>query len=158
MFAVVFSMNRALVCPTSDIERGFQVFSWYDTEGNHFIPREQLKPVLEHLNLCSDDEFVKFMCQELDPDGMGLILYNKFQEAFFSGEKLHSPPDTFNLYHYNGLLASNPDKKVRYAKGYATRQETLVNFNAANDLTACLCTKWPNIELQWEKGFTPSLN
>ena len=100
------------MCPASEIERGHQVFSWYDTEGNNFIQRDQLKSVLQHIGLCTDDDFIKFMCQELDPDNLGLILYSKFQEAFFSGEQLHSAPDTFTLYHYNGLLASNHDKKV----------------------------------------------
>ncbi|KAA0194018.1 hypothetical protein HAZT_HAZT004174 [Hyalella azteca] len=89
---------------------------------------------------------------------MGVILYHKFQDAFFSGQELHPPPDTFTLFHYNGLPASNPDKKVQYAKGYVTRQETLVPFDSLHDLTACLSSKWPNIELQWEANFKPSMN
>ncbi|KAF2368839.1 protein of unknown function DUF4205 [Trinorchestia longiramus] len=155
---VVFSLQRELVCPASEIERGHQVFSWYDTEGNGFIQQSQLMPVLQHLGLCTDEQFVKFMCEELDPDNMGVILYHKFQDAFFSGEQLHTAPDTFTLFHYNGLPASNPEKKVQYAKGFVTRQESHVQFSSVQDLTACLSTKWPNIELQWEDNFKPSMN
>ena len=42
--------------PDSEVERAKQVFSWYDTEGNHFIQAEKLKDVLEKLNLCTDDD------------------------------------------------------------------------------------------------------
>lgn len=53
------------------------------------------------------------MLSELDPDRMGVILYHRFVEAFSNSDQSYSPPDTFLLYHYNGLESSCPQNKVR---------------------------------------------
>lgn len=55
---------------------------------------------------------IKFMMNELDPDNIGVILYHKFVEAFFTPEQSYTPPDTFIVYHYNGLESSCPMGKV----------------------------------------------
>lgn len=52
------------------------------------------------------------MMNELDPDNIGVILYHKFVEAFFTPEQSYTPPDTFIVYHYNGLESSCPMGKV----------------------------------------------
>ncbi|XP_064077855.1 ubiquitin carboxyl-terminal hydrolase MINDY-3-like [Macrobrachium nipponense] len=155
---VLFSWCKKLVTPDSEVERAKQVFSWYDTEGNRFIQREKLKDVLGKLDLCTDDDFVQFMMMELDPDNMGVILYHKFVETFFSPEQAYSPPDTFLVYHYNGLESSCPSNKIAYAEGRVTIQESHVGFALSNnEFLSCLTTKWPNIDIQWST-FTPSLN
>ncbi|XP_042878766.1 ubiquitin carboxyl-terminal hydrolase MINDY-3 homolog [Penaeus japonicus] len=155
---VLFSWSKKLVTPDSEVERAKQVFSWYDTEGNRFIQKEKLKDVLEKLNMCTDDDFIKFMMNELDPDNIGVILYHKFVEAFFTPEQSYTPPDTFIVYHYNGLESSCPLGKIAYAEGCVTLQESHVGYTPANsEFLTCLMTKWPNLDIQWS-SFTPSLN
>ncbi|XP_045604186.1 ubiquitin carboxyl-terminal hydrolase MINDY-3-like isoform X2 [Procambarus clarkii] len=156
--SVLFSWCKKLVTPDSEVERAKQVFSWYDTEGNRFIQGEKLKDVLEKLNLCTDDDFIQFMMLELDPDNMGVILYHKFVETFFTPDQSYTPPDTFAVYHYNGLESSCPLNKIQYAEGCVTLQESHVGFSASNsEFLTCLATKWPNLDIQWS-NFTPSLN
>lgn len=156
--SVVFSWCKKLVTPDSEVERAKQVFSWYDTEGNHFIQAEKLKDVLEKLNLCTDDDFIQFLMTELDPDSMGVILYHKFIETLFTPDQSYSPPDTFLIHHYNGLESSCPVNKIQYAEGRVTLQESHVGFTSGNcEFLSCLATKWPNVDVQWST-FTPSLN
>ncbi|XP_071527480.1 ubiquitin carboxyl-terminal hydrolase MINDY-3 homolog isoform X2 [Panulirus ornatus] len=155
---ILFSWCKKLVTPDSEVERAKQVFSWYDTEGNRFIQGEKLKDVLEKLNLCTDEDFIRFMMVELDPDNMGVILYHKFVETFFTPDQSYNPPDTFAIYHYNGLESSCPLNKIQYAEGCVTLQESHVGFSASNsEFLTCLATKWPNLDVQWS-NFTPSLN
>lgn len=54
---------------------------------------------------------VNIMRKKLDPENLGIILLNEFMEEFFQREE-SSTPDTFTLYHYNGLTRSNIDGKV----------------------------------------------
>ncbi|CAL4138045.1 unnamed protein product [Meganyctiphanes norvegica] len=156
---VLFSWSKNLVTPDSEVERAKQVFSWYDTEGNHFIPRDKLKEVLEKLNLCTDDDFIQFMCKELDPENMGVILYHKFVEAFFTPDESYKPPDTFTVYHYNGLESSCPQNKIQFAEICVTLQESHVGFSPSNnsEFLSCLTTKWPNLDVIFN-DFIPSLN
>ncbi|KAK4304286.1 hypothetical protein Pmani_023759 [Petrolisthes manimaculis] len=156
--SVVFSWCERLVTPENEVERAKQVFGWYDTEGNRFIQADHLKPILATLDLCTDDDYVQFMLSELDPDRMGVILYHRFVEAFSNSDQSYSPPDTFLLYHYNGLESSCPQNKIQYAEGRVTLQESHVGFTSSQcDVLSCLGTKWPNIDIQWS-SFTPSLN
>lgn len=156
---VLFSWSKNLVTPDCEVERAKQVFSWYDTEGNNFIPRDKLKEVLEKLNLCTDDDFIQFMCKELDPESMGVILYHKFVEAFFTPDESYKPPDTFTVFHYNGLESSCPQNKIQFAEICVTLQESHVRFSPSNnsEFLSCLTTKWPNLDVIFN-DFVPSLN
>ena len=52
------------------------------------------------------------MKRKLDPEGLGIILLNAFMDEFFPEKPL--TPDTFILYHYNGLARSCFENKVRF--------------------------------------------
>lgn len=47
----------------------------------------------------------------MDADNLGIILLSAFMDEFFP-EETPSVPDTFNLFHYNGLARSCPNNKV----------------------------------------------
>jgi hypothetical protein len=51
------------------------------------------------------------MRKKLDAENLGIILLGIFMEEFFPKEK-RSTPDTFPLFHYNGLPRSCPTGKV----------------------------------------------
>lgn len=53
------------------------------------------------------------MEKRLDSENLGIILLKDFMDEFFPEEK-RSTPDTFTVWHYNGLAKSSPDNKVRY--------------------------------------------
>lgn len=53
------------------------------------------------------------MVKKLDGEGIGIILLSAFMKEFYPDEK-PSTPDTFILYHYNGLARSCFDNKVRF--------------------------------------------
>lgn len=54
---------------------------------------------------------VDIMKKKLDSENLGIILLPAFMEEFFPEETVNIP-DTFTLYHYNGLIRSCPNKKV----------------------------------------------
>lgn len=51
------------------------------------------------------------MKKKLDSENLGIILLPAFMDEFFPEETVNIP-DTFTLYHYNGLIRSCPNKKV----------------------------------------------
>lgn len=51
------------------------------------------------------------MEKRLDSENLGIILLKDFMDEFFPEEK-RSTPDTFTVWHYNGLAKSSPDNKV----------------------------------------------
>lgn len=51
------------------------------------------------------------MKKKLDADCLGIILLSAFMDEFFPEETV-SVPDTFTLFHYNGLPRSCPNNKV----------------------------------------------
>ncbi|KAB7495713.1 hypothetical protein Anas_06342 [Armadillidium nasatum] len=155
---VLYSWNQALITPDTECERAKQVLSWFDADGNKFLPRTQLKDVLSKLNLCTDEDFVEFMCKELDPESTGVILFHKFLETFYNSDQSYSPPDVFHVYHYNGLESSCPDNKIKYAEGIVTLQEGNIEYsNHGSEILSCLRTKWGNIDIVWT-NFHPTLN
>lgn len=155
---VLFSFESQLVRPETPQEIARRVFKTFDPEGNNFIPNAVLGDVLKKLDLVSEPEYVNIMTKKLDPENLGIILLNAFLEEFFPEEK--SPmPDTFIVYHYNGLARSCPEGKVVYQEGQAVLLECDIQcVLESNPMLTCLQTKWPNIELQWVNGITPSLN
>ena len=65
-----------------------------------------------YFNYDSFENFsVEIMTKKLDAENLGIILLNAFMEEFFPEEK-QSTPDTFTLFHYNGLPRSCPDGRV----------------------------------------------
>jgi ubiquitin carboxyl-terminal hydrolase MINDY-3/4 len=125
-----------------------------------FISSAVLQDVLSDLGLESDPEYVEIMRKKLDLDGTSIILLNDFMYEFFPDDK-KSTPDTFDLYHYNGIPNSNEDHKVRYSVGKAILLESHIMdmmCNQSNALLTCLQTKWPNIEINWNQQRVPSIN
>ncbi|XP_055684350.1 ubiquitin carboxyl-terminal hydrolase MINDY-3 homolog [Lutzomyia longipalpis] len=156
--SVLFSTEKRLVSPETPSEIARRVFKSYDPEGNNFIPSVVLQDVLCTLDLVSDKEYVDLMRSKLDPENLGIILLNGFMDEFFPQEK-RSMPDTFVLWHYNGIPGSNYGSKVKYSKGVAILLESDLKLmcNISNPMLMCLQTKWPNIEVNWQDR-TPSLN
>lgn len=98
------------------------------------------------------------MKKKLDRHNDGIILLTAFLDEFFSYEP-RTCPDTFILYHYNGLPRSNPENKVKYHRGQAILLESSVESICDSDpMLTALQTKWPNIEIQWDPPQKPSLN
>lgn len=94
----------------------------------------------------------------MDSENLGIILLASFMDEFFP-EEPQTCPDTFVIYHYNGLRRSNVDNKVRYHKGQCVLLEcNIKSILDSNPMLTVLQTKWPNIEVQWDMGRTPSLN
>uniref|UniRef100_A0A1L8DAV1 Ubiquitin carboxyl-terminal hydrolase MINDY n=1 Tax=Nyssomyia neivai TaxID=330878 RepID=A0A1L8DAV1_9DIPT len=156
--SVLFSTEKRLVSPETPSEIARRVFKSYDPDGNNFIPSVVLQDVLCTLDLVSDKEYVDIMRSKLDPENLGIILLNGFMDEFFPQEK-RSMPDTFVLWHYNGIPGSNNGNKVKYSRGVAILLESDLKLmcNISNPMLMCLQTKWPNIEVNWQER-TPSLN
>ncbi|XP_020281117.1 ubiquitin carboxyl-terminal hydrolase FAM188A homolog isoform X2 [Pseudomyrmex gracilis] len=154
----VGGLKKRLVSPETPAEQARRVFRRFDPEGNNFIPSNLLKDVLAELGLVADTEYVDIIRKKLDNENLGIILLNSFMDEFFPEEQC-TCPDTFVLYHYNGLQRSNPDNKVKYHKGQAVLLECTVKcIMDSNPMLTVLQTKWPRIEIQWDIGRNPSLN
>uniref|UniRef100_A0A1B6M376 Ubiquitin carboxyl-terminal hydrolase MINDY n=2 Tax=Graphocephala atropunctata TaxID=36148 RepID=A0A1B6M376_9HEMI len=155
---VLFSLEKQLVNAETPTEVARRVFKSFDPEGNNFISSDLLQDVLSMLNLVSDPEYVEIMKKKLDADNLGIILLSAFMDEFFPEETI-SVPDTFTLYHYNGLPRSCPNNKVVYQEGSAVLLECNMKCVLdSNPMLTCLQTKWPSIEVRWHSALTPSLN
>jgi hypothetical protein len=101
---------------------------------------------------------VEIMKKKLDTHNDGIILITAFMYEFFP-EEPRIYPDTFVLYHYNGLLRSNIDNCVKYHRGQAILLESIVeSILDSNPMLTVLQTKWPSIEIQWDVDHNPSIN
>nr|KAF6431861.1 MINDY lysine 48 deubiquitinase 3 [Rousettus aegyptiacus] len=71
-----------------------------------------------------------------------------------------SGPESFTVYHYNGLKQSNHSEKVMYVEGTAVIMGFEDPMLQTDDtpIKRCLQTKWPYIELLWTTDRSPSLN
>lgn len=155
---VLFSTNMNLVSPETQGEIARRVFHTYDPEGNNFIASLLLEDVMRTLGLFADTEYVDIMKRKLDPETLGVILLNDFMDEFFPNEKFGGP-DTFTLFHYNGLPRSSSTRKVKYQEGNAILLESdLRCLSDDNMILTCMQTKWPNVDVQWINGFVPSIN
>jgi ubiquitin carboxyl-terminal hydrolase MINDY-3/4 len=156
---VLFSNEKSLVSPETPAENARRIFAHYDTENTGFISSAVLQDVMSALGLESDPDYVEIMRKKLDPDSTSIILLSDFMYEFFPEDK-KSTPDTFNLFHYNGILSSNDNHKVRYSQGNAILLEshTTEMFSMSNQMLTVLQTKWPNIEVNWLQDRVPSLN
>lgn len=124
-----------------------------------FISSAVLQDVMSALNLESDPEYVEIMRKKLDADSTSIILLSDFMYEFFPEDK-RSTPDTFELFHYNGIPSSNDNHSVRYNSGQAILLESHTSdmYNLSNPMLTVLQSKWPNIEINWRQDRIPSLN
>jgi len=155
---VLFSFDQNLVSKETQADIARRTFKLFDQDGNNFISTQSLKPLLEKLDLVSDDEYVNLMSLKLDSEGLGIILMPSFMEEFFSEQETRTP-DVFMVFHYNGQPRSNSNSKVTYIEGNAIIQESdVICISEDNNLQSCLQSKWPCIEIQWKGNVTPSIN
>ncbi|XP_078394581.1 ubiquitin carboxyl-terminal hydrolase MINDY-3 isoform X2 [Cetorhinus maximus] len=159
MESLRYCKEMSLVAPESPWEQARRVFQTYDPEDNGFIPDTMLEDVMKALDLVSDPEYVNIMKSKLDPEGLGIILLGTFLQEFFP-EQESTIPDSFTVYHYNGLKQSNHSEKVMYVEGTAVVmgfEDPMVRTDDT-PIKRCLQTKWPYIELMWNTDRSPSLN
>ncbi|ELK35933.1 Protein FAM188A [Myotis davidii] len=151
--------DMALVAPEAPSEQARRVFQTYDPEDNGFIPDSLLEDVMKALDLVSDPEYINLMKNKLDPEGLGIILLGPFLQEFFPDQG-SSGPESFTVYHYNGLKQSNYNEKVMYVEGTAVIMGFEDPMLQTDDtpIKRCLQTKWPYIELLWTTDRSPSLN
>ncbi|XP_031432961.1 ubiquitin carboxyl-terminal hydrolase MINDY-3 [Clupea harengus] len=156
---VFFTKELALVAPESPSEQARRVFQTYDPEDNGFIPDTLLEDVMKALDLVSEPEYVNLMKGKLDPESLGIVLLGSFLMEFFP-EQDSGTPDSFPVYHYNGLKQSNYSEKVCYVEGTTLVlgfEDPMVRTDDT-PVKRCLQTKWPYIELLWSTERSPSLN
>ncbi|XP_029444682.1 ubiquitin carboxyl-terminal hydrolase MINDY-3 [Rhinatrema bivittatum] len=153
-----FAKEMALVAPEAPSEQARRVFQAYDPEDNGFIPDTLLEDVMKTLDLVSEPEYVNLMKIKLDPEGLGIILLNPFLQEFFP-EQDSRVPESFTVYHYNGLKQSNYNEKVMYVEGTAVMgfEDPMLQTDDT-PVKRCLQTKWPYVELLWATDRPPSLN
>ncbi|OCT75655.1 hypothetical protein XELAEV_18030839mg, partial [Xenopus laevis] len=155
---VFFAKEMALVAPETPSEQARRVFQTYDPEDNGFIPDALLEDVMKALDLVSDTEYVNLMKTKLDPEGLGIILLGPFLVEFFL-EQSSKVPESFTVYHYNGLRQSNHNEKVAYTEGTAVMGFKDPRLQTDDTpVKHCLQTKWPFVELLWSTDRPPSLN
>ncbi|XP_073703311.1 ubiquitin carboxyl-terminal hydrolase MINDY-3 isoform X2 [Garra rufa] len=157
--SVFFTKEMALVAPESPSEQARRVFQTFDPEDNGFIPDTLLEDVMKALDLVSEPDYVNLMKSKLDPEGLGIILLGQFLQEFFPDQD-SVIPDSFPVYHYNGLKQSNHNEKVSYVEGTALVmgfEDPMVRTDDT-PVKRCLQTKWPYIELLWTTERSPSLN
>ncbi|KAJ8411666.1 hypothetical protein AAFF_G00164740 [Aldrovandia affinis] len=157
--SVFFAKEMALVAPESPSEQARRVFQTFDPEDNGFISDTLLEDVMKALDLVSEPEYVNLMKNKLDPEGLGIVLLGSFLLEFFPDQD-SGIPDSFPVYHYNGLKQSNHNEKVMYMEGTALVlgfEDPMVRTDDT-PIKRCLQTKWPYIELLWTTDRSPSLN
>ncbi|GAB5573316.1 ubiquitin carboxyl-terminal hydrolase MINDY-3 isoform X2 [Prionailurus iriomotensis] len=135
MEALRYCKDMALVAPEAPSEQARRVFQTYDPED------------------------INLMKNKLDPEGLGIILLGPFLQEFFPDQG-SSGPESFTVYHYNGLKQSNYNEKVMYVEGTAVVMGFEDPMLQTDDtpIKRCLQTKWPYIELLWTTDRSPSLN
>uniref|UniRef100_A0A8C7XLK2 Ubiquitin carboxyl-terminal hydrolase MINDY n=1 Tax=Oryzias sinensis TaxID=183150 RepID=A0A8C7XLK2_9TELE len=157
--SVFFTKEMSLVGPESPSEQARRVFQSFDPEDNGFIPESLLEDVMKALDLVSEPEYVSLVKTKLDPENLGVILLGPFLLEFFPDQD-SGIPDSFPIYHYNGLKQSNYKEKVEYVEGTALVlgfEDPMVRTDDT-PVKRCLQTKWPYIELLWTTDRSPSLN
>ncbi|XP_017309233.1 ubiquitin carboxyl-terminal hydrolase MINDY-3 isoform X1 [Ictalurus punctatus] len=157
--SVFFTKEMSLVAPESPSEQARRVFQTFDPEDNGFIPDTLLEDVMKALDLVSEPEYVNLMKSKLDPEGLGIVLLGPFLLEFFPDQD-SGIPDSFPVYHYNGLKQSNHNEKVSYVEGTALVlgfEDPMVRTDDT-PIKRCLQTKWPYLELLWTTERSPSLN
>jgi len=150
---LIFSRDKRLVKPPSPREHATRIFKEMGQEESGFIPTSELSTLLAKLDLFAEEEYVSIMREKVDPDGLGVILLPVFLEEFFP-EYSQGVPDTFSLYHYNGIRKTGSTGK--YNKGEAVLLEGVQGRSDSNQMLQTLQTKWPSIAVDWTSP--PSIN
>ena len=70
----------------------------------------------------AEDGYVDIMKSKLDPDSLGIILLPQFLEEFYPEDK--PLPDSFTLYHYNGLCKDSTSN-VAFIQGKRSLSKSL---------------------------------
>uniref|UniRef100_A0A8C5QW29 Ubiquitin carboxyl-terminal hydrolase MINDY n=1 Tax=Leptobrachium leishanense TaxID=445787 RepID=A0A8C5QW29_9ANUR len=155
---VFFTKEVSLATPETAGEQARRVFQTYDPDDNGFIADVLLEDVMKALDLVSDPEYVNLMKTKLDPEGLGIILLGPFLQEFFP-EQTSKVPESFSVFHYNGLRQSNHNEKVTYIEGSAVMGFEDPRLQTDDTpIKKCLQTKWPFVELLWSTDRPPSLN
>jgi len=153
---VLFSRDLGLVCPPSERDLAREKFTSLDTDNAGFIQADKLQELMQRLDLFADDGYVEIMKSRLDPDSLGIVLLPLFLEEFYPEEK--RGPDSFTLYHYNGLVKNGDSNPVTFIKGEAVILEGMSGITENNQILETLQTKWKNIAVDWTNGVKPSIN
>lgn len=153
---VVYSTQVSLVAPPSLREVATDAFTRMDLESAGFIPSHKLGQLMSELELFCDEAYVEIMRTKLDQDSLGIILLPHFLEEFYP-EIGRSNPDSFTLYHYNGL-ARGEGSQVRFVKGEAVMLEGVTGIPQGNAILQTLQTKWKSLAVDWLGGNIPSIN
>uniref|UniRef100_A0AAQ4R2X2 Ubiquitin carboxyl-terminal hydrolase MINDY n=1 Tax=Gasterosteus aculeatus aculeatus TaxID=481459 RepID=A0AAQ4R2X2_GASAC len=159
MESLRYCKEMSLVGPESPSEQARRVFQSFDPEDNGFIPDSLLEDVMKALDLVSEPEYVSLVKSKLDPENLGIILLGPFLLEFFPDQD-SGIPDSFPVYHYNGLKQSNHNERVEYVEGTALVlgfEDPMVRTDDT-PVKRCLQTRWPYIELLWTTDRSPSLN
>jgi len=151
---VLYARDMRLVKPPSARDKATLAFKELDKEGRGFIEVSDLGNLLSSLDLFNEEEYVNIMKEKVDPDGLGIILEPLFLEEFFP-EDSNRGPDSFTLFHYNGLVKAGKGTG-KYIKGEAVLLEGVRGRADNNAMLQTLQTKWPSIAVDWEKE--PSVN
>ncbi|KAK1895419.1 Ubiquitin carboxyl-terminal hydrolase MINDY-3 [Dissostichus eleginoides] len=151
--SVFFTKEMSLVGPESPSEQARRVFHSFDPEDS------LLEDMMKALDLVSEPEYVSLVKSKLDPESLGIILLGPFLLEFFPDQD-SGIPDSFPIYHYNGLKQSNHNERVEYVEGTALVlgfEDPMVRTDDT-PVKRCLQTRWPYIELLWSTDRSPSLN
>lgn len=152
--------DENLIINESSKSSARHIFQRFDPEGNGFISTSLLGDLMSALDLVSEKEYVDIMTSKLDSESLGIITMHCFMEEFYPGDVIKDTPNTFELYHYNGIPRSCLNSKVKYFVGTATLPEELEVqiITDTSPIKLCLQTKWPSIEMSWTDNYIPSLN
>jgi len=157
---VVFSRNSNLVTPLTARQLASDKFSSHDPDSSGFIPSSKLGEVMADLELFAEQSYVDLMLPKLDPDDLGIVLKRAFLEEFFPEEAGDArSPDTFTIFHYNGLdRRKDSNSGVSFVKGEAVVLEGVSGTSSSNAILQTLQTKWVNLAIDWDGGVEPSIN
>ncbi|CAK8684941.1 unnamed protein product [Clavelina lepadiformis] len=158
---LIFSLERRLVAPDSPLDVAHKIFDRFDPEDNGFIHNSLLPDVLSEMNLVNEPDYVQVMVENLDPEDLGIIVRSKFFDEFFGDDdNENSMPQSFEIFHYNGLMQSSQDNIVKFRKGIARNVDWQENCGKTSDslVESCLQLRWPGLWITWEDGSAPSLN
>ena len=163
--SLIFSSDLSLCTKVDNpFNAARTAFDTFDCEGNGFIPVTDLPRLLEMLEMVSEEEYVEFMKERLDPESTGIVLFPAFIDEFFPGaldaQEGISAHQQFTIHHYNGLKQSNCDRKVLFRTGsaviYMEYNQAMEAGSAPTPLLRVLRSKWPTIEVDWQS--TPSIS
>jgi len=133
-----------------------RVLKKYDVENAGFIKVEDLKSILAECDLENSDDYINCMKPVLDPDSLGIILYDAFLDNFCDGQE-EVENTCFNCFHYNGRIESNINQKVVFNLGRAQVVDFQDNGMAVNEISQILATRWKGVQIDWDNLVVPSV-